>query len=279
MFNPTAVVIDAFVAQLEDAYFRNYGNMQTSNNSIIAWAGRMALEHFANSDALFHNMEHTIMVTLVGQEILRGRHIREGGVASRDWMNYMLSLLCHDIGHIRGICRSDDEDQGLYATGLNDEEKVKLEAWSTDAGLAAYHVDRSKLFIHERFGRNVYIDADFIANNIEMTRFPLPENAASHPSNTYPGLVRAATLIGQLADPNYLRKLPALFYEMQETGLGDQLGFHTLEDLRRHYPRYYWDNVKDYIKPALRYLSVTQEGKQWVASLHSHVFYTEHGGM
>ncbi len=275
MFNPTAVVIDAFVKELESAYFRNYGNMQTSNNSIIVWAGRMALEHFANSDALYHNMEHTMMVTLVGQEILRGKHIRDGGVASRDWMNYVISLLCHDIGHIRGICRADDETKDLYATGAG-KELFRLEAWSTDAGLAPYHVDRSKLFIHERFGSNVYIDAEFISNNIEMTRFPPPNNAAEQAADSYPGLVRAATLIGQLADPNYLRKLPALFYEMQETGLTQKLGFRTLEELRCQYPRFYWKSINDYIQPALRYLNVTQEGKQWVASLYSHVFYTEH---
>ncbi len=276
MFNPTAVIIDAFVKQLDIGYTRNYGNMQTSNNSIIVWAGRMALEHFANSDALYHNMEHSMMVALVGQEILRGKHIRDGGVASRDWMNFMISLLCHDIGHIRGICRADDETQNRYASGIG-EETFLLEAWATDAVLAPYHVDRSKLFIHERFGKNVYIDADFIANNIEMTRFPLPAEAAQQASDDYPGLVRAAALIARMAGPDCLRKLPALFYEMQETGLAQQLGFNTLEALRRDYPKYYWQQVRDYIQPALRYLKVTQEGKQWVSSLYSHVFYTEYG--
>ena len=110
MFNPTELVIDGFVEQLQIAYRRNYGELEASNNDIIAWAGRMALEHFANSDALYHNMEHTIMVTNVGQEILRGKHIREGGVSHRDWLNFIISLLCHDIGHVRGICRDDNEN-------------------------------------------------------------------------------------------------------------------------------------------------------------------------
>lgn len=276
MFNPTAVIIDAFVEQLETAYARNYGTMQASNSSIIVWAGRMALEHFANSDALYHNMEHTMMVALVGQEILRGKHIRDGGVASRDWMNFMISLLCHDIGHIRGICRADNVEQDIYVTGMG-ENTCKLKAWSTDAGLAPYHVDRSKQFIHERFGKNVYIDAEFIANNIEMTRFPLPPDAAQQVSDDYPGLVRAASLISRMADPDCLRKFPALFYEMQETGVAEQLGFHTLEDVRRDYPKYYWEQISDYVQPALRYLKVTQEGKQWVSSLYSHVFYGEQG--
>jgi hypothetical protein len=45
-----------------------------------------------------------MMVTLVRQEILRGKHIREGGVSPRDWLHFISSLLCHDIGYVRGVC-------------------------------------------------------------------------------------------------------------------------------------------------------------------------------
>lgn len=273
MFNPTELVIDAFVEQLETAYSRNYGNLQSANTSIIAWAGRMALEHFASSDALYHNMEHTIMVTLVGQEILRGKHIRKGGVSNRDWLNFIISLLCHDIGHIRGICQHDSRD--AYATGIGDET-ISLEQGATDAALSPYHVDRGKLFIHERFDGNAYIDADTIAANIELTRFPVPNDEDHQCTSSYPGLVRAADLIGQLADPNYIRKLPALYYEFQETGINEQLGYRSPVDLHKNYPTFYWNMVSRYIKDALTYLDVTQEGRQWIANLHAHVFASEH---
>lgn len=273
IFNPTELVMEAFVARLEEAYRRNYGDMQSANTSIISWAGRMALEHFANSDALYHNMEHTIMVTMVGQEMLRGKHIREGGVSNRDWMNFIVSLLCHDIGHIRGICREDTETR--FATGI-EGKSIELPMGSTDAALSPYHVDRGKLFIRERFGGNPYLDAETIASNIELTRFPVPADSDHQTTNTYPGLVRAADLIGQLADPHYIRKLPALFYEFQETGVNQELNYHTPHDLYRSYPAFYWNQVSRYIQDALRYLSVTQEGKQWIANLHSHVFAMEH---
>lgn len=273
MFQPTEIIIDAFVKQLELAYARNYGSMNSANSSIIAWAGRMALEHFANSDALYHNMEHTIMVTLVGQEILRGKHIRDGGVSNRDWLNFIISLLCHDIGHIRGICRRDGERE--FATGIGDE-KVELLPGATDAALSPYHVDRGKLFIRERFGGNTYVDAEVIASNIELTRFPVPDDSDHQATGSYPGLVRAADLIGQLADPHYLRKLPALFYEFEETGINRRLGYETPEDLHRSYPGFYWGMVNRYIQDGLKYLRVTQEGRQWIANLHSHVFSAEH---
>jgi len=273
IFNPTEIVINAFVERLEEAYRRNYGDMQSANTSIIGWAGRMALEHFANSNALYHNMEHTIMVTLVGQEMLRGKHIREGGVSSRDWMNFIVSLLCHDIGHIRGICRQDTYTH--FATGI-DDTMIDLPKGATDAALSPYHVDRGKLFIRERFGGNPYLDAETIAANVELTRFPVPADSDHQETNTYPGLVRAADLIGQLADPHYIRKLPALFYEFEETGVNGHLNYHSPYDLYRSYPAFYWNQVSRYIQDALRYLSVTQEGKQWIANLHSHVFSMEH---
>ncbi|MDM8564530.1 metal-dependent phosphohydrolase [Candidatus Halobeggiatoa sp. HSG11] len=273
MFNPTELVIDGFVEQLDTAYRRNYGELEASNSEIISWAGRMALEHFANSDALYHNMEHTIMVTLVGQEILRGKHIREGGVSHRDWLNFIISLLCHDIGHVRGICR--DDTIGRYTTGVK-SELVTLPQGATDASMSPYHVDRGKLFIRERFGGNPIIDAEVIAANIELTRFPVPDDTDHQSPSSYPGLVRSADLIGQLADPHYLRKLPALFYEFQEIGLNEQLGYYSPYDLRVKYPSFYWGIVSSYIQSALHYLRVTQEGKQWIANLYSHVFSSEH---
>jgi len=273
MFNPTELVIEGFVEQLQIAYCRNYGELEASNREIIAWAGRMALEHFANSNALYHNMEHTIMVTLVGQEILRGKHIREGGVSHRDWLNFIISLLCHDIGHIRGICRDDRE--GRYTTGIKNE-MVTLPFGATDASMSPYHVDRGKLFIRERFGGNPLIDAEVIAANIELTRFPVPEDSDHQSTSSHPGLVRSADLIGQLADPHYLRKLPMLFYEFQETGVNKQLGYHSPFDLRTQYPSFYWGIVSRYIQDALHYLRITIEGKQWIANLYSHVFASEH---
>jgi hypothetical protein len=57
---------------------------------------------------------HTMMVTLVGQEILRGRHI--SGVTPHDWLHFIISLLGHDIGYVRGICRGDGD--GSYVINL-----------------------------------------------------------------------------------------------------------------------------------------------------------------
>ena len=273
MFNPTELLINAFVERLQQAYWRTYGNLEPAYAGIIGWAGGMALENIANSDALYHNVEHTIMVTLVGQEILKGKHLRQGGVSPRDWLHFIISLLCHDIGYVRGVCR-DDRDSA-YTTGINGDI-ISLTPGATDASLTPYHVDRGKLFVRERFGGHAIIDAEVIATNIELTRFPVPDATDYQDTLNYPGLLRAADLIGQLADPHHMQKFPALFYEFEETGMNRKLGYKNPDDLRDAYPTFYWSAVNPYIQDGLRHLRVTQEGKQWIANLHSHVFAVEH---
>ncbi|MBD1805878.1 metal-dependent phosphohydrolase [Microcoleus sp. FACHB-SPT15] len=275
MFNLTEVIINNCVKRLQAGYRQTFGSFRSEYADILGWAGNMALEVIANSDALYHDVEHTILVTLVGQEVLRGKYLREGSVSCEDWLNLIISWLCHDIGYVKGICRSDSEDDQLYATGL-DDMMISLPFGSTDASLAPFHVDRAKLFIDERFGTHSLIDTEAVKRNIELTRFPVPADKKYLETANYPGLVRAADLIGQLADPRYLQKLPALFYEFEETGVNKTFGYSSGGDLRKNYPNFYWNVVSGYIQPALRYLELTVTGKQIIASLYANVFRVEH---
>jgi hypothetical protein len=272
MFSTTELQINAFVQQLEERYRQTYGTLRAEYPSILAWGGRMALEVIAETDALYHDVEHTILVTLVGQEMLRGKHIKDGGVSPEDWLHTILALACHDIGYVKGVCRQDTPTQ--IATG-NDGQTVKLADGATDAALTPYHVDRGKLFVEERFRSSTVIDVACVKRNIEHTRFPVPAEEDARDGG-YPALVRAADLVGQLSDPGYLRKIPALFYEFQETGINGQLGYKTPADLRRGYPGFYWGCVSPFIQDGLRYLSHTQEGKQIRANLYANVFMVEH---
>ena len=273
MLNLTTLLIEPFVRRLQHTYHQTYGRLEPDYPGMLGWAARMALEHIAASDVLYHTVEHTILVTLVGQDILIGKHYHDGGVTPRDWLHVMVALLCHDIGYVRGVCQADGP--GVYTTGRWGE-RVSLPVGATDAVLTPYHVDRGQCFIRERFGSHALLNADRIAAYIEYTRFPVPGDEDHHDSAGYAGLVRAADLIGQLADPHYLRKLPALFYEFVETGTAARLGYTTPEDVRAGYPAFYWQMVTPYIQDGLRHLRVTQEGKQWIANLYAHVFAVEH---
>lgn len=273
MFSATELLINDFVKKLKEGYHRTYGGLKSDYEDIIAWVGGMAMENIANSDALYHNVEHSILVTLVGQEILRGKHIREGGVSCDDWLHFIISLVCHDIGYVKGVCRQDQA--GQYATG-RDGKMVSLPPGSSDAALTPYHVDRAKLFIDERFGGHKLIDVEVIKHNIELTRFPVPAAEDHQDTVNYPGLIRASDLIGQLSDPRYLKKIGALYYEFEETGVNKALGYSHPGDLRKNYPKFYWHGVFPYIQDALQYLALTQQGKQIIANLHSNVFVVEH---
>ena len=278
MFNTADVVINAFTDHLANTYRQTYSNLEPSYPGIIAFVERMALENIANSDSPYHDMNHTVMVTAVGQEILRGRHLREGGVTPSDWLHYIISLLCHDIGYVRGVLKDDRRNSYV----INESgETVSLPAGATDASLTPYHVERGKMFVYERLGGRKLddaqeIDSNIVVRNLEHTRFPVPEESDYRETTDYPGLVRAADLIGQMADPNYMRKISALFREFQETGAAEALGYENAADLRAAYPRFYWKVVAPYIQEALRYLRITQEGKQWIASLYAQVFAEEH---
>jgi hypothetical protein len=274
------LTIDMFVEQLRVVYQRTYGEVDVVFGRIVAWCGRLALESIANSDALYHDVDHTIMVSLAGQAVLEGKHLREGGVTPRDWMHYMIAVLCHDIGYVKGVCRHDTKDH--FATGIGDE-LVYISPAGTDVALTPYHVNRSKLFVKERFGSGLlqdmtkYLDADLIISYIEMTRFPSPPDDFYKDTKGLGGLVRAADFIGQLGDPDYFRKTPALYYEFQELGYNEKFGYKSPNDMRKNYASFYWNGVNPYIQDAVQYLRMTEDGKQWIANMHSHVFDAEHG--
>ena len=273
MFNPVSIIIDAFLNELRAQYFKSFPIEKPHFAEIIQTNGEMALETLANTDAPYHDLTHTIMVTQVGQEILRGRLLCQGDVSPADWLHFVISLLYHDIGYIRGVCKADRGGHYIINQG---GDIITPPPGATDAFMTPYHVDRGKIFVQERFGSTPYIDACIIVRNIELTRFPVPDASDYQRLDDYPGLVRSADLIGQMADPQYMQKLSKLFIEFKETGEAKRLGFHNPAELRATYPKFFWDIVQPFIEEGMRFLRKTQAGQQWVANLYNHVFTEEH---
>lgn len=271
MFSVWNIVIEAFIDELVSHYTNMYGYNEDDIHLLISNA-RNSLETIANSDAPYHDVNHTILVTMVGQEILRGKHLLEGSVTPKIWVHVVISLLHHDIGYVRGICCEDRD--GRYI--INEKmDKITPPPGATDAYLTPYHVDRGKIYIKERFGDGTNLDLDMIAENIERTRFPVPREQSHQNFTDYPGLVRAADLIGQLADPQYMRKISALFAEFNETGQAERMGYSNAADLRKGYSKFFWKEVDPYLSEGIRFLRRTQEGQQWVANLYANLFAEE----
>ncbi len=273
MLNPTTIMAEALGNQLEDYYKRTFGPEEPTYPSKLNLVARMALDVIANSDALYHDVQHTMLITLVGQEILRGRHL-EKMLTPDDWLHFTVALLCHDIGYVRGVCSGDTTTSFVIDESGN---RATPPRGATDAFLTPYHVDRGKIFVRERGGPVPFLDEERVVKAIELTRFPIPDDRDHQETNTEAGLLRAGDLIGQLADPRYLQKLSNLYCEFVETGTAEKLGLTSAADLADRYPSFYWNAVQPYIADAIEYLQLTQEGKQWVANLHSHVFAIEHG--
>ena len=250
---------------------RRFGSTEAGLTELISWVSRLALECIGNSDALYHTVEHTMLVTLVGYDIMKGRSLLMP-TTEADYAHVMVACLLHDIGYVRGVLKGD----GLNGYVIDAHGgRTKLPRGASDAALTSYHVERSKLFALDRLAHMDFIDAPRVARAIEFTRFPSAIDPAAQGAEEEGSLVRAADLIGQLGDPHYLRKANALYCEFEEVGMNKQLGYNSPADLTDLYPQFYYNSVAPHIQTALRYLNVTSSGRQWIASLYSNVFRAE----
>ena len=247
---------------------RRFGSTDPELIELVQSAARLAIDCIGNSDALYHNVEHTTLVTLCGDDILKGRRLLKETNAS-DFAHVIVACLFHDIGYVRGILNGDSADDYIIDAKGN---KTELSRGSSDAALMPYHVDRSKLFVMDRFAKAKLLDATRIAHAVEFTRFPVSTDDIGNEEGM---LVRAANLIGQLGDPHYLRKANALYYEFEEAGMNKQLGYDSPADLTDQYPKFYWNSISPFIQSAIRYLNVTSSGRQWIANVYSNIFSAE----
>src|SRR5262249_8096582 len=271
MITVPELAADALSSFLASDMEGRFGSVHARLTELIPSVARLALECIGNSDALYHNVEHTMLVTLAGHDIMRGRALLAPTLPD-DYAHFIVACLMHDIGYVRGILKGDGEDGFVIdATGT----KVRLARGSSDAALAPYHVDRAKLFVIGRIEAIEGIDATRVAHAIEHTRFPASAPADTLDADEEGMLLRAADMIGQLGDPHYLRKANALYHEFEETGMNKQLGYATPADLIDLYSQFYWNSVSPHVQTAIRYLNVTSSGRQWIANLYGNVFRAE----
>ncbi len=268
MLNVTQLLIAEVTMRLDVAFEAMFGRAEREYVQHAKDAAATALGHIATSDALYHNVEHTVHVTMVGLEILKARQLHELGITRGDWLNVVIALLCHDIGYVRGICRTDDGER--LATGIGNQS-TRIGIRSSDAALMPIHVDRGKLFVEEQFGNLEVLDILAIQVCIERTRFPVPIDPWYQQNDDYAGLVRGADLIGQLSDPRYLYKLAAIFYEFEEVGLNDTMGYEMPGDLLAAYPLFFEKSIDPYIADSILLLEKTAAGREIIENLYGNL--------
>jgi hypothetical protein len=271
MMTVPELAADALEEFLGSYMRRRFGSAQANLVETVPTAARIALECIGTSDALYHNVEHTLLVTLAGHDILRGRALH-AHMTAEDYAHVIIACLFHDIGYVRGLLADDDAD-GFVIDAAG--QKITLPRGSSDAALMPYHVDRSKRYVLERMEPVAVLDERRIADAIEGTRFPPGDAVEGEEHGEEASIVRAADLIGQLGDPNYIRKANALYHEFEEVGTNRQLGYESPADIVNRYPQFYWNSVSPHIQTAIRYLNMTSSGRQWIANLYGNVFRAE----
>src|ERR1700738_802145 len=109
MMTVPELAADALGKFLANYMHRRFGSSQAHLVEMVPSIARIALECIGNSDALYHNVEHTMLVTLAGHDILRGRALHNH-MPSEDYAHVIIACLTHDIGYVRGLFKGDDQD-------------------------------------------------------------------------------------------------------------------------------------------------------------------------
>ena len=121
MFTVPELAAKALGSYLAKHLKRRFGSTEVGLTELIPSAARLALDRIGNSDALYHNVEHTMLVTLVGYDIMRGRALLIP-TDSSDFIHLIIACLFHDIGYVRGILQGDSPHD--YVINANGEKIV-----------------------------------------------------------------------------------------------------------------------------------------------------------
>jgi hypothetical protein len=189
-------------------------------------------------DAQYHDFEHTLQGTLCMARLLCGRHLAgaQPAVTERLFQLGIVAILLHDTGYL----------------------KHKGDHHGTGAKYTVIHVRRSAEFAEELLARKRYAAADIkaVQNMILCTGIDAALEAIpfqSEEERIVGFALGTADLLGQMAAPDYVDKLPVLFAEFEEAarhehGRNKSVGmFSSAAGLRQKTPEF-WDN---YVKPKL----------------------------
>ncbi len=222
-------------------------------NSAFSWA----IDCFSGNyrdfqaiDARYHDLEHTLQVTLCFTRMLHGR--QEAGV--RPELNEklmqlgLLAILLHDTGYLKK--RGDTEGTGAKYTLI--------------------HVNRSIEFAAELLTEKGFSGSDIktVQNLIRCTGVNVDLKSIPFQSELEKVLgmcLGTADLLGQMAAKDYVDKLPILFSEFEESarfnaGQGSATGiFKSARDLMEKTPmfweKYVLPKVKGDFESVYTYLS------------------------
>lgn len=272
MFKPADIVIDEYMQRLRDEFAQAHPGASFEERETLARAGRLALIHVSRSNALYTNLESTLLITEVALRILEGRQIERYDVTSRDWLDFVIASLSMFTGFARGVVPGDD---GRSLVISEDGEKLELDRGLTDGYLMRWYVPRSRMFVRRFFATEPMLDAERIAEMISFTRMPTPRTEPDD-LDSWGALLRAAQTIALGADPRFVQRSKRLFRQFEEAGFTEAMGYASAADVVDTYPQRFWEHLVPQIPSALSYLKYTGGGQLWLARLNAHMLEEEH---
>lgn len=272
MFKPADIIIDDFVMRLRDEFVRAHPAATFDQRETLDRASRLALTHVARSNALYTNLDSTLLIAEVSLRMLEGRQIECYDVTVHDWLNFMLASIASFAGFARGVVPGD---KGRTLVVSPDGETVELDRGKTDGYLLRWYIPRSQMFVRHYYANEVELDAEFMAEIIAHTRMVVPKATDDDP-HSWGALLRAAQTIGLGADPRFIQRSKRLFRQLEESGLAEAMGYSTAADVVDTYPDRFWKYLVPQIPVALSYLKYTGGGQLWLARLNSHMLQEEH---
>lgn len=171
------------------------------------------------SNTKYHDLEHTCAVTLATARLMHGIHVQNQTFSSRVIQLGLIGALFHDTGLIQTV-EENDGTGAQYTIGHEDRSIALMERYLSDKGFSAEDI----------------LDCSHI---IMCTKLSLPLNEIpfrSEETKTMGKVLGSADLIAQMADRNYLKKLPLLFLEFKEAGMA---GFETPLELFENTGEFY----------------------------------------
>ena len=160
----TAIAAKSLGKFLAKDFRQIFGSAQEDRAERLSSLARSTMECLGRTDALYHNLEHTMLVTLVGRDILRGRTLTER-IEATDYDHLIVACLLHDIGYVRGALKGDTKtDFVVDESGRT----LTLPRGASDAALTPYHVTRSKMFAYERLGNSPTLEARLASNGVTV---------------------------------------------------------------------------------------------------------------
>src|ERR1700756_3980365 len=109
MITVPELTAEALASFLASEMNRRFESSPARLTEMVPSAARLALECIGNSDALYHDVEHTMLVTLAGHDIMMGKALLVS-TQPDDYAHLVVACLMHDIGYVRGILKGDGPD-------------------------------------------------------------------------------------------------------------------------------------------------------------------------